>query len=583
MYLFAAGILEFSRGDKAAARMWFDSSLSIPRPLHIEENFANTIKVRGFLNKYDLRYEDALADFSDAYEIYSRCHNNLRAKIDILAASAEVQMEQGVEPIDVLETVEKAIKLYEENEDQFLEWRDSYNIYTSYSSVLSAAGQFGKADRAGQKALALVNKHDDEFRSAIVHSAIAGQLFYAERFAKSREHAMSGYLAFEKISKRSHMADALDLLIKIDSELESHESALGFSIQLAAVRDSLFQESQVHEIKRLRQSQAQDKTLSELAVAQARGRALIAEQSSGRLTLWGIVATLGFFVLVALVLIYRLRARRRTHAILEKLVASRTFELQEHAKSLEEKNIELERFAFIASHDLKTPLRNILSFLNLADRRMSSEARAEIGEFLDISASYARQMSHTVCDVLEFSKVESNSRLSASTQEIRFIADQAVKISRAEFEDRNPLITIKGNAEVFCSKDHVEQILLRLIHNSLKFNESAVPMVNISIDRTSKEFIELVVEDNGIGIEAEYHQEVFGLFKRLNLQENYPGTGLGLSLARKLAHRMNGEVSLRESNIGEGSTFVLSLPSLTQPTSRARKVGTVLEASKEEE
>ena len=559
-FLFASGILEFSRGDRAAARMWFDSALTIPRPLHKGDSYASTLKVRGFVNKYDNRFEDALNDFEAASKLYSRFHNDLQAKIDILAATAEVQAERGDSPEKVLRTVEEAIGLYEDNKAQFTAWTDAYNIYTSYARVLSGAGRHDEADEAGHKALELVEALGDKFRIAIVHGAIAGQLMYADRLIDARKHAMQSYKSFEEISKRSHMVSTLDQLVKIDSKLGYYESALQFSLIQGEVRDSLRKSSQVHEIRKLQQSQAQAAMLSKLSVEQARGRALIAERSEARMTLGVIVSVLTLVVLLSLSLFSRLRAKRRIHASLEKLVDRRTIELREYAKNLETKNVELERFSFIASHDLKTPVRNISSFLNLANRRMSDTTKAEIGEYLDIAASYARQMDYTICDVLEFSKVQSRNTKSDVSIQMRMAVEQAIKTVRQEFSQSNPVITIEGNAEVFCNINDLEQILLRLLHNALKFNQSAIPIVNVSIQVTVDSSVEVIIKDNGIGIEQEFGSQIFGLFKRLNLQEQYPGTGLGLSFARKLANQMKGDVVLKSSVVGQGSVFILRLP-----------------------
>jgi len=563
-FLFSAGILEFSRGDRAAARMWFDSALTIPRPLHGGDSYASTLKVRGFVNKYDSRYEDALRDFEAASEVYSTYHDDLQAKIDILAATAEVQVERGDPPAQVLETVEEAILLFEQNQKQFEAWTDSYNIYTSYARVLSGVGRYKDADEAGRKALQLVEALDDQFRIAIVHGAIAGQLIYSDRLVEARKHAMMSFKRFEEISKQSHMVSTLDQLVKIDSKLGKYKSALEFSLLRGAIRDSLHKSSQVHDIKKLQQSQAKENMQAELSVEQARGRALIAERSEARMTLGFIVAALALVVLIAIGLIYRLRARRRTHKVLESLVARRTAELSEYAKNLEEKNVELERFAFIASHDLKTPLRNITSFLNLASRRMSSSAKLEIGEYLDIAMSYAKQMNYTICDVLEFSKAQPNMVFNQTNIQLRIILDQVIKIVRPEFANQDPIISVTGNAEVFCNREDLEQVLNRLVHNALKFNESAVPILKISIQQTPDDVVEVEIQDNGIGIDDAYADQVFGLFKRLNLQETYPGTGLGLSFARKLARRMQGDVVLKSSQLGKGSVFVLKLPSVVE-------------------
>lgn len=569
-FFFSAGILEFSRGDRAAARIWFDSTLSIPRALHAGDSYASAVKVRGFVNKYDKRYEDALSDFAHAEALYQKYHHNdLKAQIDIASARAEVMVERGDKPETVLGNIEKAIKLYESKIDRYEEWRDAYSIYLSYARVLSGLGRYKDAEKAGKKALEITARSGDKFRSAIVHGAIAGRLVAAERLEEARESAIKSYEMFESISKRSHMAETLEQLISIETKLGAYKSALEYSTILVAVRDSLYQTSQVTEIRSLQQIQAQQETLSELALERANGRMLIAEQSQARMKLWFSIVALLVVLSVLLILVSRLRARKKTHVQLEKLVETRTAELQKHAKNLEEKNTELERFAYIASHDLKTPLRNITSFINLANKRMSPQTKSEIGEYLEFASTYANQMDYLVCDVLEFSKIEKKKILKGSRCELRFIVDRAVKISLPEFEHKNPLITVDGNAEIFCDRDYVEQILFKLIHNALKFNDSVIPRINIQIGSDVNSGVEICISDNGIGIEQEYRETIFDLFRRLNLQDKYPGTGLGLSIARKLARRIGGDICLEQSTHSSGSTFVLRLPN-TQSVGKQR-------------
>ena len=236
-------------------------------------------------------------------------------------------------------------------------------------------------------------------------------------------------------------------------------------------------------------------------------------------------------------------------------------ELQITNEKLKQSNLELERFAYIASHDLKSPLRNIVSFLGLCNKRLKEKKYEKIEEYITFATDNAKQMYTLVQDVLEYSKVNNQSMtgwekevdLNEILANVIYNIDSDIRQKNAEVQTC-PLPVVKG------SKVHLLQLFQNLISNGIKYNANELPKVQLSHEENMDEHI-IRVEDNGIGIETQYHEKVFDMFKRLHTQSNYSGTGLGLSICKKVIQDMKGRIWL-ESEPGIGTTFFVSIPKM---------------------
>jgi light-regulated signal transduction histidine kinase (bacteriophytochrome) len=246
--------------------------------------------------------------------------------------------------------------------------------------------------------------------------------------------------------------------------------------------------------------------------------------------------------------------RRRTE---ELLLSNET--LLETNKKLEQSNAELERFAYIASHDLKSPLRNIISFMNLIERKLKNTEDKDIKEYLRFVTENAMQMNVLIQDVLEFSRLDSeanhhriekidlNDTLMLAIQNLQ----ENLQQSKAEVVS-GKLPVIQANSVYFL------QLLQNIIGNGIKYNQNEKPTVTIAHKQLNQQHI-LSFHDNGIGIATQYHEQIFEMFKRLHTKEEYKGTGIGLAICKKVVHSFGGKIWL-ESEIGKGSTFFISIP-----------------------
>ncbi|MCW3127118.1 MAG: phytochrome two-component sensor histidine kinase [Bacteroidetes bacterium] len=266
-----------------------------------------------------------------------------------------------------------------------------------------------------------------------------------------------------------------------------------------------------------------------------------------------ILQKMGAFMEISLVIaavyqfVYHSRETERNLEISNVQMTSQTEELKRS-------NGDLEQFAYVISHDLKTPVRNISCFMKLLSNKHGGTFNAEAREFVDFSLAGAKRMERLIDDVLAYSRIGRN--LSSPTPVN--VAD-VINTIRIEQQDKlkvvNGIMNIAGELPVIKSvhSSLMYHILQNLIRNGLKFNRSANPTINISYTETESHY-KFSVQDNGIGISQDYAVQVFQMFKRLHNENEYDGTGIGLAICKKIVELYHGEIWY-EGQEGKGTTF----------------------------
>lgn len=235
---------------------------------------------------------------------------------------------------------------------------------------------------------------------------------------------------------------------------------------------------------------------------------------------------------------------------LEELVKERTAELTRS-------NAELEQFAYVASHDLQEPLRMVVSYLQLVDTRYREKLDADAREFIEYAVDGAKRMQILINDLLAFSRIGSKGRAfgpadcEAALQEAMSNLQVAIRESGAQIT-HDPLPTVMGDAT------QLVQLFQNLLGNALKFRRDEPSRIHIRAESKAGCW-HLSVQDNGIGIEAQYFDRIFAVFQRLHGRGAYPGTGIGLAICKKIVERHGGTIWV-ESEFGKGSAFHFTLP-----------------------
>jgi len=241
-------------------------------------------------------------------------------------------------------------------------------------------------------------------------------------------------------------------------------------------------------------------------------------------------------------------------------IEARNAALAEHAG-------ELERFTYVASHDMQTPLRNIVRLVQLLKRRLAAVLSETESELMELVVSSARDLQSLIEDLLALARL-GRTEIRRDLVNLQAVCDQVCTQLRGLLDERQARIeyaelpTVSGNAVLLA------QLLRNLIENAIKFQPGTEPQVNIRVDPTEDGW-EIRVTDHGIGIAPEHLERIFEPFHRLHTRDQVPGTGVGLAICRRVARLHGGEIRA-ESIPGQGTTMIVSLPARLPETSSGK-------------
>jgi signal transduction histidine kinase len=252
---------------------------------------------------------------------------------------------------------------------------------------------------------------------------------------------------------------------------------------------------------------------------------------------------------------------------LEKRVEERTRQLADRAKDLETSNQELQQFAYVASHDLQEPLRTISSFTQLLAKRYQDKLDDKAREFIHFAVDGCKRMQTLINDLLAFSRVGTQGKV-LEPVDCDAVLNRVLRSLKIAIEESRAVITRDTLPKVLADEIQLCQLLQNLIGNAIKFRGSAAPRVHVSASK-EEAFWKISVQDNGIGIAPEHHERIFVIFQRLHTKMQYPGTGIGLAICKKIAERHGGRIWV-EPTPGGGSTFVFIIQD-AQSTSNKEK------------
>ncbi len=245
--------------------------------------------------------------------------------------------------------------------------------------------------------------------------------------------------------------------------------------------------------------------------------------------------------------------RKRAERALLRVEKALRAEKEELARS----NADLEQFAYVASHDLQEPLRMVASYTQLLARRYRGKLDDEADEFIEFAVDGANRMQDLIHDLLAFSRVGTQGKPLVET-DCDGVVRRVLNNLRMAIQETGARITVGDLPTVAADGDQLAQVLQNLIGNAIKFHGDEPPEVQVSAVRGDGEWV-FAVRDNGIGLDAQYADRIFIIFQRLHGRAEFPGTGIGLALCKKIVSRHGGRIWV-ESELGKGSTFSFTLP-----------------------
>lgn len=226
----------------------------------------------------------------------------------------------------------------------------------------------------------------------------------------------------------------------------------------------------------------------------------------------------------------------------------------DHEK-LKKSNIELEQFAYIASHDMKAPLRNIMSFAQLLQRKVKGKIDEK---YLDHILSNGHQMNELIQGILDMSRIEKQETLILNKTDLNEVLAKVKSNMSNDLAAKNVILEAEDLPVILANEAQIIQLFQNLIENGIKYNRSEIPKIMISQQQEGK-FLNLYFSDNGIGIAPQYFDKIFEMFKRLHSGYEFAGTGIGLAICKKIALRHKGDLIV-EASSDAGTTFKISLP-----------------------
>jgi PAS domain S-box-containing protein len=242
---------------------------------------------------------------------------------------------------------------------------------------------------------------------------------------------------------------------------------------------------------------------------------------------------------------------RELNVHLEERVRART-------ESLMQSNDELAQFAYVASHDLQEPVRTVSLYAQLLARRFPDVLDTEARNIVNVIINHASRMEQLIRDLLDYSKLEGLGSDHFIVNSCDSALDEALATMRLRIDETETRITRNPLPEVRCDVVQLTRLFQNLIMNSIKYRSAEKPRISISSERADMDWI-VSVADNGVGIEPQYAEKIFGIFKRLDPRTDHSGNGMGLAICKKIVSRHGGRIWV-ESEAGKGATFKFTLP-----------------------
>ena len=478
------------------------------------------------------------------------------------------------------------IKLYK-NLDNF---EDLALTNMNIAKVYLASGNYTKAISYSNECFVYYNHIGNNGVVSEVLLLLGQAKYYQEDYPKAKEYCEKAVHFAKEYNRQEILFQSYLFLSKIEETHKKYSNALVYHKKYIAIKDSLFNAEMYRQSGLEEGSFAIFKKEQENNLLKQKEAANLVLIQKQQLQKWSLFLGLLLFSALVLVLFQSNSRKKKANSLLhdknqkieqqKTAIINQTLALSdaqkklkdynedlekmvtERTNALQKSNKELELYAYMASHDLKQPLRNIAGFSQLINRHLKKENILDetILKYSKIIVNSTQYMHHLIEDLLTFSKFSSNSNANNfEPVEYKAIIENVLQNLHQQIQDKNAtiqLLNIPKSGDGI--KIKLTQLFQNLISNALKFSKKNVPAI-IKIDaKDMGTYYQFSIEDNGIGIKEEHFKLVFETFKKLHNNQKYAGVGLGLSTCKKIVEEHNGEIRV-ESTLNEGTTFYFSL------------------------
>lgn len=455
--------------------------------------------------------------------------------------------------------IEKAIDLYKDGLELAINNDDHFNAGHIHLLLGKANHERKEFDEALHNYFEAVNhfKIRKEDQTTIdCYFQIAELYLDTKDYAQAMQYANLGKELANKEATFEHQLRYSELMAKSYEAKNNLPLAFKYQKELKSWSDSLYnreKKQKVNELEARYQLQRKGVENKLLKEEKARQTAVIREQKTRTIAfvIFSLLASALAFVL------YRsIKANRNYSTKLEQVVEQRTLDLKGANNELKRSNEELESFAYIASHDLKEPLRNISTFSQLLKKELGDNTNAKLDSYLGIINGMTEQMNFLVTGILQYSKTAKTRE--SNPVDLNVICDKVKEYLKVQIDEKAAVIQVDRLPTILANEAQIFQVFKNLIENGIKYTTCCQPKIHVHY-KEEEDHHAFAIQDNGIGIEEKYLDQIFEMFNRLHNRSEFKGAGLGLSIVKKIVHGMDGEISV-ESMPDEGSIFRFTLP-----------------------
>ncbi len=509
------GNLYLSMGDLDLAYVYLKRAIETGEELGVRSELSHPYQRMGeyYVKKKD--YRVAISYLNKAFDICNEYAHDIRgATILRLLGESKYHLGNIGEALEHFSDAETQLKKIGE------QYIDLYNLYHSWAEVLMQEGNY-------QQSLDKISiGYDLAKKNEIKTSQLSALLLYAEIYEQTGNYRQA--LRYNKSA--SELKDILNLESKEKTVLELQSK---YQTERTEIENELLRTNQERTETRLK-----NKNIILLAT----------------------ILLTSLSALIAYLLYRAYKSKIKYSEKLQKQVAERTRELEESNLQLKQSNKELESFTNIASHDLKTPLNNIIIFSELLEEGFENNDTDQVKKSIGFIKKGGVRMMNLIEDVLEYSKLSKGRRSDTNLLiDLNQLCSELIDSIYSYKEERNARIDIIDRLPIVYGNYSSFFVLFKnLIENAIKYNESTIPKVKIYSKESSGTF-SIYFEDNGLGIDETHSDRIFEMFGRLHNYSNYEGTGLGLSICKKIVEDIGGNI-LVSSPGALGSIFEVRLP-----------------------